>query len=117
METVKLGKYLMKKGYAYTLQSTIVIPYPGTPLYEYCRKENLLNTDDWGRFDMREQVMKSGVPEEKIAEAVRSVYSVAFNPEFIARRLFAIRDWSDVMYFVKAAKHVIGHLLDFRGRK
>lgn len=117
MNTVNLGKYLMRKGYAYTLQSTIVIPYPGTPLFETCNKEGLLNTLDWDRYDMREQVMKSEVPEAKIAEAVRSVYSVAFNPEFIMRKVLAIRDWSDVMYFIRAVKHVLGHLIDFKGKK
>ena len=117
MNTVKLGKYLMRKGYAYTLQSTIVIPYPGTLLFEKCDKEGLLNTKDWDRYDMREQVMRSEVPEEKIAEAVRSVYSVAFNPEFMLRKILAIRDWSDVRYFFRAVKHVIGHLMDFKSKK
>ena len=117
MNTVRLGKYLMRKGYAYTLQSTIVIPYPGTPLFEECKKEGLLNTLDWDRYDMREQVMKSEVPAEKIAEAVRSVYSVAFNPEFIVRKILAIRGWSDIMYFIRAVKHVMGHLVDFKGKK
>ncbi|MCX5776127.1 MAG: radical SAM protein [Candidatus Firestonebacteria bacterium] len=117
MNTVKLGKYLMRKGYAYTLQSTIVIPYPGTPLFDECKKEGLLNTTDWDRYDMREQVMKSEVPEEKIAEAVRSVYRVAFNPEFIVRKILAIRDMSDIMYFIRAVKHVLGHLVDFKGKK
>ena len=117
MNTVNLGKYLMRKGYAYTLQSTIVIPYPGTPLFDECKKEGLLNTLDWDRYDMREQVMKSEVPSEKIAEAVRSVYRVAFNLEFILRKIFAIRGWSDIMYFIRAVKHVIGHLVDFKGKK
>ena len=117
MNTVNLGKFLMRKGYAYTLQSTIVIPYPGTPLFEECKKEGLLHTLDWDRYDMREQVMKSEVAEEKIAEAVRNVYRVAFNPEFIIRKIFAIRGWSDIIYFARAVKHVLGHLVDFKGKK
>ncbi len=30
-KTLKLGRYLLRKGYAYTVQATIVIPYPDVP--------------------------------------------------------------------------------------
>ena len=43
--TVEFAQYLMRKGYAKTLQSTIVIPYPGTPLFDECR--------GFGLFTMR----------------------------------------------------------------
>jgi len=36
LKTLKLGRWLLKKGYAYTMQATVVIPYPGTPLFEDC---------------------------------------------------------------------------------
>jgi radical SAM superfamily enzyme YgiQ (UPF0313 family) len=41
-----------------------MIPYPGTPLYDYCKKNNLLLTDDYDRFDQREPVMKTQVSAE-----------------------------------------------------
>ncbi|MCX6743791.1 MAG: radical SAM protein, partial [Candidatus Parcubacteria bacterium] len=50
-KTIELAKNLFKKSYVDTLQATIVIPYPGTPLYDYCLKNNLLNFTDYDRFD------------------------------------------------------------------
>jgi len=113
METVKLGRFLLKKGYGYTLQSTIVIPYPGTPLFEECNKQNLLNTLDWDKYDMDEPIMKTQVSQENLNEAVRQVYSVAFNPEFLFNKILSIRDLYDVKYFLRGAKAVFGHLKDF----
>jgi radical SAM superfamily enzyme YgiQ (UPF0313 family) len=43
-KTIDLASDLFKKGYVDTLQGTIVIPYPGTPLYKYCDENDLLLT-------------------------------------------------------------------------
>lgn len=114
--TVKLGRKLLQKGYAHTLQATVVIPYPGTPLYKECKENGWLQTEDYEEFDMRRPVMKTPVGDEKLKEAVQSVYKVAFNPEFLLRRLFSIRSFGDIQFFVRAAGKVMGHLTDFRGK-
>jgi radical SAM superfamily enzyme YgiQ (UPF0313 family) len=113
--TVKLGRYLLQKGYAHTLQATIVIPYPGTPLYRECLEKGWLQTEDYAEFDMRRPVMKTEMGDEKLKEAVQSVYKVAFNPEFLFRRVVGIRSWDDIKFFMRAAKQVWGHLTDFKG--
>ena len=115
--TVELGKYLMKKGYADTLQATVVIPYPGTPLFKECREQGLLKTEDWSRYDMKEPVMKTPIPEEELLAAVQSVYKVAFDPEFIVRKVAGIRSVEDVRFIARAGKKVFGHVRDFKGKE
>jgi radical SAM superfamily enzyme YgiQ (UPF0313 family) len=115
--TVELGCNLMKKGYAHTLQSTIVIPYPGTPLFDQCRQNGWLVTTDWDCYDMRQPVMKTPVGEEKIKQAVQGVYKVAFSPQFIWHRLISIRDLDDLKFFYRGGKKVLGHLMDFDSGK
>ncbi|MEM3566843.1 MAG: radical SAM protein [Candidatus Bathyarchaeia archaeon] len=39
-------------------QFSILTPYPGTPIYEYARENNLLLTKDWSKFNATEPVMK-----------------------------------------------------------
>jgi len=112
--TVKLGRYLLQKGYARTLQATIVIPYPGTPLYYECLEKGWLETENYEEYDMRRSVMKTPIGEEKLKEAVQSVYKVAFNPEFLFRRIVGIRSWDDIKFFMRSAKQVWGHLTDFK---
>ncbi len=112
--TVRLGRRLLQKGYAHTLQATVVIPYPGTPLYRECVENGWLQTEDYEEYDMRRPVMKTPIGDKKLKEAVQSVYKVAFNPEFLARRIAGIRSWDDIKFFGRAAKQVLGHLMDFK---
>ncbi len=115
--TVKLGRMLLQKGYAKTLQATVCIPYPGTPLYEECRANGWLQTEDYAEYDMRRPVMKTPVGDERLMEAVQEVYKVAFHPEFIARRILGIRSWEDVKFIARAAGKVFGHLMDFGNKR
>lgn len=64
--TVRLGKMILKKGWAHTLQATVLIPYPGTPLYQECRENGWLLTEEYEEFDQRMPVMKTPVGSEKI---------------------------------------------------
>jgi anaerobic magnesium-protoporphyrin IX monomethyl ester cyclase len=113
LNTLKLGSYLLRKNYAKTMQATIVIPYPGTPLFYECSKNNLLKTREWEHFDMKENVMRSEVDEDFIKSAVKNMYKNAFNPEFIFRRIAGIKNKDDIKFLIKATKFVFGHLIDF----
>lgn len=116
-KTVATGCYLLKKGIAHTLQSTIVIPYPGTPLFDECSKNDQLQTLDWDEYDMRRPIMKTPVGDEMLKDAVQAVYKVAFSPEFILRRIVGIRNLSDIRFLLRAAGKVFGHLSDFKNKR
>ena len=44
-ETLKLARELMLNGWAHHLQATVVMPYPGTPLFDLCQRNG------WIRFE------------------------------------------------------------------
>ena len=113
-KTLKLGRWLLKKDYAYTMQATVVIPYPGTPLFKQCKEKDLLYSLDWSYYDMKNPVMKIPYSKEKLSQLVQGMYSVSFNPEFIINKIFSIRDIYDIRYFWRAFLKVIGHIADFR---
>ena len=83
-------------------------------MYNECRENGWLLTEDYEDYDQRMPVMKTPMGSEKIKEAVQSVYKVAFNPEFLFRRVISIRSVDDIKFFTRAAKQVMGHLLDFK---
>jgi len=112
--TLKFGQWLLKKGYAYTMQATVVIPYPGSPLFKECKTNSWLKTLDWQRYDMKEPVMNSPIPDEKIMRLVQSLYSIALNPEFIFNKLLSITSVEDVAFFLRVAPRVFGHIFDFK---
>ncbi len=112
-KTLELGRWLLKKGYAYTVQATVVIPYPGSRLFEECKKQGNLSTSDWSRYDMKEPVMNLSFSAEKLFKLVQGIYSTAFSPEFMIRRILSVKDWEDLRYFSRGAKRIMGHIFDF----
>ena len=117
VKTIKLARDLFRKGYADTLQATIVIPYPGTPLFEYCKENNLLKTKDWDDYDMRKPVMKTPLSEHEITKATQKLYKVFFTPQYILRRLVSIRNFSDLRFIKRGLTKISGHLKDFSSPK
>ncbi|MBI5413566.1 B12-binding domain-containing radical SAM protein [Candidatus Peregrinibacteria bacterium] len=111
--TIEVAKYCFKKGYFNTMQATIVIPYPGTPLYRECKEKGLLLTDDYEQFDMRQPVMKIPFPREKLLELEQELYSAFVSPRYILRKIAGIRSLGDFKYLFYMAKKLFGHLLDF----
>jgi radical SAM superfamily enzyme YgiQ (UPF0313 family) len=114
LKTLQLGRWLLNKGYAYTMQATIVIPYPGTPLFQECKQNYWLKTLDWDDYDMKQPIMRSGISDNKIMELVQGMYKASFAPQFMLRKLISLKDTDDLKYSLRAAKKVIGHVFDFR---
>lgn len=111
--TIAIAKYAFKKGYYETMQATIVIPYPGTPLFKECKEKGWLLTDNYDDFDMRRAVMKTPFPIEKIYELEQDLYSAFMTPQYIFRKVIGIRSFHDFKYLFYMGWKLIGHLLDF----
>ncbi|MDA3926548.1 MAG: radical SAM protein [Kiritimatiellae bacterium] len=113
--TVNFARTLLRKGHAYTLQCTMMIPYPGTPLFKEMDEAGLLLTRDWDDYDMRMQVMKCEVLEEFTKDAIRRVYKGFMHPESIIRRLVTTRDLkADLKFYWRGFRSLIGHFQDFK---
>ncbi len=116
MNTVNLAKHLLDKGLADMLQSTIMVPYPGTPLYEEALKEGWLrfSPGDWEKWDMTQTVMKTpDMSPDEVMQLCNQVYRSFMTPRFMVRQFLKIRDWEDMMFMARAGKAVLGHLRDF----
>ncbi|OGK20123.1 hypothetical protein A3D80_04330 [Candidatus Roizmanbacteria bacterium RIFCSPHIGHO2_02_FULL_40_13b] len=111
--TIAIAKYAFKKGYYETMQATIVIPYPATPLWKECKEKGWLLTEDYDKYDMRQPVMKIPFSHKKILELEQDLYSSFMTPQYITRKIVGIRSAHDFMYLFYMGKKLIGHLLDF----
>ena len=113
--TVCLARKMLAKGWASTLQCTITIPYPGTPLFKELKEADGLTTLDWDEYDMRRQITKTPlVSEDEIKKAVRRVYSGFFQPQALLRRLLSTRTLFDFGFYYRGIRSLLGHLFDFR---
>jgi len=110
MNTYKLAKKLMVSGKADVLQSTIVVPYPGTKLY-YESIENdwfKINPNDYKKYDMKGSVLK-----ENTSQICGKIYKIFIDPRYVIRHILKIRSFSDVKYLLRGGKAVLGHMKDF----
>jgi len=118
--TVDLARELMARGHAEMLQSTVIVPYPGTPLHAEATEQGWFRPDfdplDYARYDMREPVLAvPGMTPDEVMELSAQVYGSFLTPRFVWRNLRRIRSWRDLDYLWRGAKAVAGHLRDFLG--
>lgn len=112
-KTLDLCKDLLKRGDADMLQATIVMPYPGTPLFEEARENGWLRTFDWDEYDMSKPVLESPIPDDEIKGLTQGLYRAFLSPQFLLRTLVSVRSWDDLRFIARAGKAVLGHLRDF----
>ena len=114
--TVALARRMLAKGWASTLQCTLTIPYPGTPLFKELAAADGLTTLDWDEYDMRRAITKTPlVTEEEIKGAIREVYRGFLQPAALWRRLTSTRTLFDFSFYYRGIRSLLGHLLDFSG--
>ena len=111
--TVNFTRKIFKAGYVETLQATIVIPYPGTMLWQQCKENGWLLSEDYDTYDMREAVMKSELTNEQIKELTQELYRVFLMPKYIMRKTLNVRSVDDLRFATRGVKYVFGHLKDF----
>lgn len=115
--TVKLAGNLMKKGLASMLQATVIIPYPGTILFDEAVDNNWFTIDptDYEKMDMSMPVLKApDMKEKEITQLCRDIYKSFLTPGYILNQLLSIRRFQDMQYYLRGVRPVLGHLMDFR---
>ncbi len=116
LSTLEAAKTMMQKGWAVTLQSTVVIPYPGSKLYAEALKNGWFRVDpqDYERFDMKEPVMTTpDMAPEEVMRLCDEIYKVFLTPQYLLKQLVRIRSARDIKYSVKGLAKVLGHVKDF----
>ncbi|MCL4383959.1 B12-binding domain-containing radical SAM protein [Patescibacteria group bacterium] len=113
LETLNQAKQLFKEGLADSMQATIVIPYPGTPLFKQCQDNHWLLTTNWDDFDMRQPVMKSPIPAAEQLRLVQELFHGILTPKFLTRKLLSIRSLDDIKFLATYGIKYIEKLKDF----
>jgi radical SAM superfamily enzyme YgiQ (UPF0313 family) len=114
-KTISFTEEIFKKGLANSLQATIVIPYPGTPLFEECERKGLLKSLDWDRYDMHESIMQTPVSNKKLLSTVSQLYSVSiWNRTFLLNSLLQLKSMDGIKYVGLQTFKYLGKLWEFR---
>ncbi|MCX8092983.1 MAG: B12-binding domain-containing radical SAM protein [Candidatus Goldbacteria bacterium] len=120
LRTYEMARKLLDKGLADMLQSTVVIAYPGTPLYNEALANNWLRfkPGEWEKYDMTMPVFNlPDMQPQDVMKICDDIYKAFMTPRFIMRQILSIRTFEDFAFLFKAGKAVIGHILDFQRKK
>jgi radical SAM superfamily enzyme YgiQ (UPF0313 family) len=109
-----LSRKIFKLGLADSLQATLLIPYPGTPLFDYCQKNNLLLTNDWNKFDMRQPIIKTNFTQKQLNQYIQQFFQSIFTPKFIFNKIMSIRSINDIKFLVFYGFKYLKKLKDFK---
>ncbi len=112
-KTIAFARQLFVNGYIDSLQATIVVPYPGTPMFREAKENGWLLTEDWDRYDMRESVWKCDIGTNDVKCFTQDLYKAAMHPRFVMRKILRIRSLDDIKFLARAGVKVLGHLKDF----
>jgi len=116
LQTYRLAKRLMDDGYADTLQSTLLMPYPGSKLYKTALENGWLrySPGEWELWDMTEPVLKSAdITPEEVKQLCDETYKLFLSPKYVLKRILSIRSFEDLKFTFRGARKVMGHVKDF----
>jgi len=111
--TYDMTRFLLRKGWAASAQATICIPYPNTPLWQECKDNGWLLTENWDEYDMTKPVMRVPYDERELFKFQRGIYNTAFHPEFLARKLMTVRNLDDLKYILRIGRKVYDRFGNF----
>lgn len=103
---------LYKTHFGDSLQSSIIVPYPGTPLYNEALKNDWFAIDpkDYEKFDMAHQILKTSIDTTKWC---RKMWRIHLHPLFILKSFFTLRHWRDINLALRGFISLLGHLRDY----
>lgn len=104
---------LYKPKFGDCLQASVVVPYPGSPLWQHCVNKNwfLVDPYDYDRLDMSEPILKTQIDQELW---VKRLWRLHLRPSFVLRSFFSIRSWAQLNLGWRGVLSLLGHVRDYK---
>lgn len=114
-KTYSIARKLMlyKTHFGDCLQSSVVIPYPGTPLYNESLANNwfVVNQTDYSQYDMSKPMLKCSYDPMWWCEKIWKIHS---EPQFMMKSALSLRSVQDIKLAFIGARSLRGHVEDQR---
>jgi radical SAM superfamily enzyme YgiQ (UPF0313 family) len=116
MRTYNIARQLLlyKTRCGDSLESNVVIPYPGTPLYERSIKNGYFKVDpfDYRHYGESKTLFKLDYDPQY---RCNQLWQLHYQPKFIFKSLITARNLSDVKLLLRGLRSLIGHMRDWAG--
>ncbi|HUS60087.1 MAG TPA: radical SAM protein [Nevskiaceae bacterium] len=109
---VTRGLTLYKTRAGDCLQASVIVPYPGTPLWWQAKKKGwlLVAPDDYEKFDMSQPVLKTEIDARKWCN---KVWSIQKSPQFILKSGLTTKNISEAVLLLRGARSLLEHIKDY----
>ncbi len=106
---------LYKTRFGDSMQASVVVPYPGTPLYRQAEKNNWFRVDmsEYKNLDMDEPVM---ITKIDAPYWVKKFWQIQMHPLFLLKSFLTIRSFHDIKLAWTGVKSLWGHVKDYRNK-
>jgi anaerobic magnesium-protoporphyrin IX monomethyl ester cyclase len=94
------------------LQASVVVPYPGSPLWQNAVNKGwfLIDPKDYDKFDMSVPLLKTQIDQEAW---VKKLWKLHFQPAFILRSALTLRTKAQFNLAWRGVLSLLGHVSDY----
>jgi radical SAM superfamily enzyme YgiQ (UPF0313 family) len=114
-EDLRMTERLIRELPLTFISVSVLVPYPGTPNFEYMKERGDIFSEDWSKYVMFGQLpvwrTNHFSPEDLLKHQKRLNRSFYLNPRYMARMLLNIRSFKELRYYAKAGKAFIKWVL------
>ena len=111
-ETIEFAKELN----ASSTQFAVAIPHPGTALYEECRANGWLTSEDWADYTSESSLIETGwLTADQVEQArIQAYREYYYRPSYIVGEALKVRRLADLQRLARGANSVRARLRFFR---
>lgn len=115
-KTYRLAKELLlyRTRFGDSLQSSVVVPYPGTPLFHEAMRNGWFvdgfDPSDYGRYDMAHAVLKTPIDAPRWC---KRMWRLHLHPLFLLKSFLSLRSLDDLRLALRGFVSLMGHLGDY----
>jgi anaerobic magnesium-protoporphyrin IX monomethyl ester cyclase len=118
-ETIRETLEFAKELNASSTQFAVAIPHPGTALYQECKDNGWLTSENWADYTSESSLIETPwLTAEEVEQArVRAYREYYYRPRFIVGEALKIRRMADIKRLARGANSVRARLRFFRQSK
>ena len=112
MKTIEFAKKLKPD----SAQFAVVVPHPGTELYDICLEKGWLKHDSWEDFDCRKALIETPNFSARDAERYRreAYKQFYFRPSYILRTTFKMWNPKEAIRIVRSARSIVERIFFYK---
>ena len=94
------------------LQASVIVPYPGTPLWRQARISGWLVVPPlaYEQYDMSRPVLKSKIDTTAWC---RRIWAIHKSPLFVLKSGLSVRSWDEIKLLARGTWSFLGHVRDY----